>query len=205
MRFANPTKDELPKIAFLDFEGASLYADSFPIEIGWCGVEPANARSMLIKTHETWTTRTWSPDAEAVHKISRETLAARGVDAGEAWAIAERWLKRARVFSDAPSWEQHWLNELATAAGKRCSIKVSPVEELWGSIARQRKMEPSRLLALIGQARQTFKAPHRAGPDAARLAKITLFLSDAKWREGVLEARGTKKNPVQLGLFDAQA
>lgn len=203
IRFANPPADELPKIAFLDFEGASLYADSFPIEIGWCGVDASKPCSLLIQIHESWRKRTWSPDAQDVHKISPEMLAARGAPAAEVWAVAKAWLGRARVFSDAPSWEQHWLNELATAAGERCAIRVSAVEELWGSIARQRRMEPNKLLALIGQARQTFKAPHRAGPDAARLSRITRFISDAQYREGVLGSLGTKRAPIQLGLFDA--
>lgn len=205
VRFAQPSREDIPKIAFLDFEGASLYADSYPIEIGWCGVDPNQSKSMLIKPHGSWEGRTWSPDAEAVHKIPRATLAAKGVEAEEAWAIAKRWLGRAKVFSDAPSWEQHWLNELAIAAGERCAIKIEAIETLWGSIARRRRMEPSKLLALVGQARQTFKAPHRAAPDAARLAKITLFIEDAQWREEVLRKRGTKTAPIQLGLFDQKA
>lgn len=179
-------------IAFIDFEASSLDADSFPVEIGWCGVDPSHSSSEIIQPHPTWVDRRWDLEAEKLHRLGREKIVTEGSRPAIAFAHAEAALRNARIFSDAPSWDQHWLDELALAALGRSQMRgrrmtISPVEELWGVIARRRGIGAADVLDIANQVSEAMPSLHRAGTDASRLASITMCLHDDAYRRALLE------------------
>ena len=178
-------------IAFIDFEASGLGAYSHPIEVGWC-LEEGAGEAHLIRPAEGWTD--WSIASESVHGISRETLAREGQPAP---AVARRLLQalppgEVRVFSDAPAWDQEWLDallrELPCEAGAPRRIVLLDVQEAYGLACRplldlvpewhprreERRRETGRLAARLAAevAEAETRRPrirHRAGPDAEGL------------------------------------
>jgi len=99
---------------FIDFEASSLGRTGFPIEVGWA-FEDGRSENHLIRPAPQWTD--WDPASEAIHGISRATLAAEGEPHD---AVARRLLEELRghaVFASAPSWDGKWLSALFRAAG----------------------------------------------------------------------------------------
>jgi hypothetical protein len=112
---------------FLDFEASSLSKGSYPIEIGWAG-EDRSTEAHLIRPAPGWTD--WDVSAEAIHKISRETL----LDEGEAHdEVARRVLEALgphEVYVTAPSWDGMWLSKLLRAAGlPRHAMRMQEADE----------------------------------------------------------------------------
>ena len=74
MKTPPPLQLELPSslraYVFLDVEASGLHAGSYPIEVGWCGLDLV-ATSFLIRPHASWTEDDWSVTSERVHGITR--------------------------------------------------------------------------------------------------------------------------------------
>jgi DNA polymerase III subunit epsilon len=154
-------------VIFLDFEASSLFQDSWPIEIGLARLEEGMrvfSEAKLIFPHADWPMTAWSPASQAVHGIPFENLTS-ALPAAEvaAWALAR--LEGRVVLSDNPAWERKWLDRLLAVIGRAGAVPVLPY---FGWV--EAKLDPHRLDWLHEHLARR-KPPHRAGPDAARLAE----------------------------------
>ena len=163
-------------IKFLDCEASSLDADSWPVEVGlaWLAEGRIEARSSLIRPDPSWSMQAWSPASAAVHGIPLAELR----QAPPAPEVA-RWVAGivgdATLVSDAPEWDGRWLARLyETADGLRLPL----VRDFDMMVAARCDMAATRR---VYAALDAIPAPHRAGPDAARLARA--------WAAGVEDGR----------------
>jgi hypothetical protein len=121
-------------IIFLDIEASGLYAGSYPIEIGWVD-ETGAGESHLIRPAPDWTS--WSQASETIHGISREMLAREGRD--HDWVarrVAEALAEADAVYTDAPEWDQAWLDRLTDAAGLPPACQLADFTEAVGFACR---------------------------------------------------------------------
>lgn len=164
----------LPNMRFVDIEASNGGPDAWPIEIGWSWLTARDGEwdidqdSSLIKPHADWAPGLWSPYAEAVHGISRDSL----VTAPAAVAIASRiWRELGdpslTIVSDSPKNDQPWLDRLMGTRGNDRIRIISIWEALNGRVEQDN-------LVLMKSWLRANKGPHRAGPDAARLARSVL-------------------------------
>lgn len=154
------------KLAILDFEASSLSEASWPIEIGLSWLEHGEVRtwSSLIRPAPDWAIDDWSPQSASVHGISLSEL----MDAPSVTEVAEAFFKileGRRLVSDAPEFETRWLDRLLRAAGRAENPSVEDFDS--ASFA----MFEGYTLDLLYETVERRPAPHRAGPDAARLAR----------------------------------
>lgn len=114
-------------IAFLDFEASSLARRGTPVEVAWV-FEDGQGESHLIRPAPDWTD--WSPEAEAIHGLSRDTLERDGEPHGD---VAHRMLQVLRdhaVFASAPSWDGKWMSVLLRASGlPRHALRLRDTDE----------------------------------------------------------------------------
>ena len=169
--------DILEKIIFVDFEASSLSPDSWPIEVGLAtlvnphGPEPSVSQwSSLIRPASNWFMQDWSPESAAVHRIPPEMLDA----APTAVAVAREFIKRTDnkiLISDNPACEKKWLDRLMI-----CHPEIVPREFVhFNTLATSAcKDLPPIAMDMIYEEIHRIKAPHCAGPDAARMARAIL-------------------------------
>lgn len=151
---------------FLDIGASSLLPGSFPIEIGlaWISDVEIGSGARLIKPALHWDMSSWSPDSEAVHGISRQELDRKGLPPEEVaqWLLDE--VGRASVVvSDAPSYDQRWLDLLLATIGQRGAVRLIDFDALVATAG----LEKLQRIYLELDRRDI---PHRAAPDAERLA-----------------------------------
>ena len=118
-------------VIFIDLEASSLHHGSVPIEIGWVG-EDGQAEAYLIRPEVGWDD--WSVASQSIHGISRADLVRDGRNARWVANRAFRVLIAAStVYSDAPGWDQGWLEVLfATAGLAHRSVVLRDVTEAYG-------------------------------------------------------------------------
>lgn len=112
------------QIAVLDLEASAMGAASYPIKVGLALVRgPARTiatASSLIRPTEAWVRDgLWSDASAAVHGISLDLA----VNQGEAVEQVCDWLNgllgsNTIVATDAPRYDQDWLDTLFEAAGR---------------------------------------------------------------------------------------
>jgi hypothetical protein len=158
-------------LLFLDFEASSLTPGSWPVEIGYAWIEAGRVRSRatLIAPRTDWSMDDWSEVSARVHGIPLAAIRAGApadVVAGETDRFAEF-----EVVSENPAWEQRWLDRLR--AGRRPRIEVRPIRA-----ALRERLDDAAAGAVV-QALFRSAAPHRAGPDAERLARAWLAATRA--------------------------
>ena len=113
---------------FLDIEASSLSEGSYPIEVAW-GDESGQIESHLINPYlypDSFTD--WSPDAQAVHGLSRDYLNENGKHPKQ---VAERLCSELNghlVVSDAPDFDNFWLQRLFDAVGMSNLIEIQHIE-----------------------------------------------------------------------------
>ena len=158
-------------LVFIDFEASSLWSRSYPIEIGaaWIADDQVVQVADLIRRDPGWA-EDWSHESATVHGIHREELAR----AEAAESIARRYaqiLSGRIVISDAPEFDQHWLDRLLRLLPEPPWIKVMDFDQLVHvALSHEGQRAVYRHLTRT-------RAPHRAGADAARLA--------AAWHAGL--------------------
>ena len=158
---------------FLDFEASSLSDHSFPVEVAWV-FQDGRSESHLIRPAPEWTD--WDAQAEAIHGLSRETLATDGAPHD---AVAERMIEALsdhELFASAPSWDGKWLSALLRGAGlPRHALRLRDTDEAMRATATEilQGVVPSARLdvevhALVAQANAGKRAnpAHRALADA---------------------------------------
>ncbi len=170
------------KIAILDFEASSLSEASWPIEIGLSWLEHGEVRtwSSLIHPAHDWEIDDWSPQSAAVHGISLSEL----TEAPSTTEVAETFFKvlgGRRLVSDAPEFEIRWLDRLLRAAGRAENPSIEDFDGTSFAVFE------GYALDLVYETIERRPAPHRAGPDTARLARGWLKASQ---HQAFLELEG---------------
>lgn len=159
---------------FLNFEASSLARLSYPIEVAWV-FEDGTSESHLIRPAPQWTD--WDREAEAIHRIPRETLEAEGTPHEVAARRLVDQLSGHDLFASAPSWDGKWLSALLRAAKlPRHALRVRDTEEAHAEVARRilapvvpperLHIEIADLLTLVDARRQQDQPAHRALADA---------------------------------------
>lgn len=156
----------LRPLMFLDFEASSLSDGSWPIEIGyaWFADGRVETRAILIEPRADWSMAEWSEDAARVHGLSLADV--RGGAPAAAVAAETDVFTHFDVVSDNPAWEQRWLDCLRAGSERR--IEVTSLRA-----AMRARLDEAEASAITRALFRT-EAPHRAGPDAARLAQAWL-------------------------------
>lgn len=157
------------RIAVLDLEASALGEGSYPIEVGVVLVEgatqPLRTWSTLIRPTQTWLNDgLWSPASARIHGLSQEMVKQQG----HAVEHVCDWLNSllqstAIVATDAPGYDQDWLDTLFRAAGREQLFTLYDFELLTSGLSAD---QHRHLRYLLDRA----SVPHRAGPDALRLA-----------------------------------
>lgn len=161
-------------LVFLDFEASSLAKRSYPIEVAWVFAD-GRSESHLIAPAPDWTD--WDAEAEAIHRIDRDTLLREGTPHQ---AVADRMMEVLAghdLLASAPSWDGKWLSALLRAAGlPRHSLKLRRTDEALRECAASilapllpREELASTVEAILAEhdGRPTGDTPaHRALPDA---------------------------------------
>ena len=163
-------------IKFLDLEASSLDSDSWPVEVGlaWISDGLVEVRSSLIHPDEVWPMRAWSPVSAEIHGISMEELR-RAPPAAEIARWTAGLVGDATVVSDAPEFDARWLACLYETEG---GLILPPVRDFDLLAAARFDMAAIRR---VYAALDAIPAPHRAGPDAERLARAwTAGLEDGR-------------------------
>ncbi len=111
-------------IVAIDFEASCLprHGYSFPIEVG-IALNGDHVRSWLIAPDPSWQHWDWTPEAEALHGISRDHLLAHGRPAEAVLAELTAAVGTSRLVSDS-SLDQYWLDTLAVAAGRASPLRI---------------------------------------------------------------------------------
>ena len=157
------------QIAVLDLEASALGPGSYPIEAGVAlirpGAHPVLSWSTIIRPTQEWLDDgLWSSASAAVHGIPRESLEQHGHSVQEVCDWLNALLgSRTIVATDAPRYDQDWLDTLFKAADREQQFTLHHFEVLTGGLNAD---QHRHLAYLLGRA----IVPHRAGPDALRLA-----------------------------------
>lgn len=160
---------------FLDFEASSLATNSWPVEIGIARVIDGvvETESRIIKPHPDWEDDGWSSASAEIHGLSRAHLDAKGQEPFE----VAKWFKERNIglaITDAPVFEQRWLIKLLA------TDPPFPVVQLldFDSYVAMSLPEAAAVSRVYRALETQGPPPHRAGPDAERLAKA--------WLEGAM-------------------
>ena len=164
------------KPVFIDFEASSLAPNGWPIEVGiaWVNNGTIVVESKLIRPVSTWSMNDWHPESEAVHGISRADL-----DNAEPAENVAIWLRDKLqgklVVSDAPEFDQRWLDGLMQTIGGAPEIKLGDFDQVawWGFSEMDGRIAPGRLHRVY-ETLVNENTVHRAGDDAAKLARAWL-------------------------------
>ena len=178
-------------ILFVDFEASSLEPGGFPIEIGWCDAE-GQGEAHLIRPAPGWTA--WSATSQGIHGITPERLRAEGelVEVVARRTASAFSPKRALVLSDAPPFDQAWLDRLFIAGGIRMRGRLLGLWQALRRIAADTLREAGVPdAAAPGLLREVGEGVRRA--DAARGPVVHRALADARrsaalWRDVLCHA-----------------
>jgi DNA polymerase-3 subunit epsilon len=156
---------------FLDFEASSLASNSWPVEIGISRVVDGAVvtESHLIKPHPDWEDEGWSVASAEIHGLSRAHLEAEGLEASE----VATWFQERNIglaITDNPEFEQRWLIRLLAT-----NPPFPPVHLLdFDSYVRMSLPDAAAVSRVYRAMDAQGPPPHRAGPDAERLATAWL-------------------------------
>lgn len=153
---------------FIDFEASSLSSRSWPIEIGlaWLDSMKVCSDSRLILPRPSWDLSDWEPAAQEVHNISLDEVRASGHDADEVVAWLHQTAGDAELLSDAPEFDQHWLDQLLGANGPQ----IRDFEWVaWDAFSDHGTISPGRF-SRVSKTKASRTSTHRAASDAEDLA-----------------------------------
>jgi len=174
-------------LLWIDVEASGLHADSYPIEIGWCGVDLVQTSFLIKPIPNRWTFHEWSPSSEKVHGIGWNLLNEIGHDARDVAA----WLNAATsgkiVLSDNPGYDQGWLNQLYFDTGIPMEFELMDAVHAAGVAAGAACLSQPEAQSILARIHSRFPHPHRAGPDARRSAAEFLAMA-MPWQLDEIEA-----------------
>lgn len=163
----------------IDFEASTLGPGSFPIEVALAEVATGAVRSWLIRPAMIWLARGhWSEDAERLHGIDLARLEAEGEEPGAVAAAVLAFAAGRPVFSDAPAYDQQWLDALCGHGRAGPVPRLLHLAERAQAIAFHRRgVLPGLTLAgAAAEAARRVPEVHRAAPDARRNAELLRIL-----------------------------
>ncbi len=168
---AHPTRASARPHMFLDFEASSLSPGSRPVEIGyaWFADGRVETRALVIAPRPDWSMADWSEASARVHGIGLRQIHA-GVPTTAVAAETDAFA-HFDVVSDNPTWDQRWLDRLRE--GRAPQVRVMGLRE-----AMRGRLDDAAGGAVVRALLRT-PAPHRAGPDAGRLARAWLQAAQA--------------------------
>ena len=157
---------DIKTYAALDFEASSLAQDSWPIEVGLSWLKNGDVRtwSSLIRPAPDWCFSAWSSQSADVHGITHDALR----DASAAPEVVDEFFKildGKSLVSDAPEFDAGWLSRLLQAGG--CDTVPTVADYHRVSCAQFSGLA----LDMLYETLERHPAPHRAGPDSARLVR----------------------------------
>lgn len=180
-----------PALVFLDFEASSLAKRGYPIEVAWVFADAryGQEETHLIRPAPKWTD--WDPEAEAVHGISRDTLAGKGEPFDRVAARMVEVLGGHTLLASAPSWDGKWLSALlrtagwprhtlrlgSTAAARRACVEQLLKDAQWPSASMAEAI--NAVLENEQNLRPVGGTAHRALPDAQAERARWLAAGDA--------------------------
>ncbi|QPH53962.1 hypothetical protein [Pontivivens ytuae] len=170
---------------FIDFEASSLSVRSWPIEIGfaWIGRNGSVASTgWLIQPDPSWDEADWSPASAAVHGIPRPALEA-AVPAAEVAAWAREVIGDAVLLSDAPTFDQRWLDRLLAAGGIGEGPKIHDLDAAAADAFSARSLDDEGPILALYKALDRAPHPHRAEADARGLAEAWAAAETVKRRQ----------------------
>lgn len=142
----------------IDVEASGFGPESYPIEVGVV-LADGQRYSRLISPFDDWTF--WSPEAESVHGISRETLYQAGHSAHDVARELNQLLAGQVVYSDGWTVDKTWIDRLFYRCAIPCAFHVSPLESI---------LTESQMMAwqqAICETRENLQVQrHRASTDA---------------------------------------
>ncbi|MFK4002961.1 hypothetical protein [Qipengyuania sp. NPDC077563] len=161
------------RIAILDVEASALEAGSYPIEVGVALVrgpsEPIGIGAKLIRPTKEWLdTGVWSKSSEAVHGISLESVQREGEPVEEVCDWLNGLLGTDTIVAtDAPRYDQDWLDTLFEASGREQRFRVFDFQTLTHDFTADQYCHFAYRL-------RHDRVPHRAAADALRLASVLM-------------------------------
>lgn len=171
----------MPTPVFYDFEASGL--DGYPIEVGWAFTIPetgeVHSESHLIKPPEFWPVKeSWERSAERLHGISLDRLKQEG---RPAWEVAQRMnaaLAGRELFSDAPPYDETWMQQLFDAAGLEPTFTIRQMDArvLIRQAAIERGLDEAAFERAKTMASELAPRRHRAEADARNLAELWNFV-----------------------------
>lgn len=161
----------LEKFAIIDFEASSLSPSSWPVEIGisFLASGKINTWSSLIRPDKHWNRMDWSEKSAKIHGLSQSELR----NAPEAsFIVKDFWQKLGdrTLLSDAPEFETRWLTKLLKAS----RVQAETVPFVGDYHHASFSIFSGYALDIVYETLERRAAPHRAGPDSARLATAWL-------------------------------
>ncbi len=175
------------EVACLDIEASSIESGSFPIEIGWCVDDERPPESFLVSPAPGWdTTFGWSPISQALHGITLDDLRRDGIDVRSAVDRIEAAFAHRRVVSDNPDFDDFWLSLVYEAAGMSKAWSIGHVEDAYRAAVRANPVATTTFVRALHAVERAYPHPHRAGPDALRMAKKVRAVADPAYRERLL-------------------
>ncbi|QPH55658.1 hypothetical protein [Pontivivens ytuae] len=172
-------------LLFIDFEASSLSDRSWPIEIGfaWIGVDEAvHSTGRLIRPDPSWDEADWSPASAAVHGIPRPALAI-AMPAAEVADWAREMIGEAVLLSDAPTFDQRWLDRLLAAGGISEGPKIHDLDAAAADTFSARSLDEEGAILAFYKALDRTPHPHRAEADARGLAEAWAAAETVKRRQ----------------------
>lgn len=112
---------------FVDVEASGLGIGSYPIEVG-VALAGGKTRCTLVCPQNHWTH--WDPQAEALHRVSREKLLLNGRSSLKVAIMLNEWLEGQTAYSDAWGNDSCWLSMLFDEAGVTQRFKVDSIVSL---------------------------------------------------------------------------
>lgn len=114
--------------AFIDVEASGLMDGSFPVEVAWFLNNIAYDK--LINPFDHWDVSKWDDDAQAIHGLSLMYLKKHGERPLRLASELNHYLKGKVVVSDAPEFDDKWLDILHNSVNIKREYEVISIGRL---------------------------------------------------------------------------
>jgi hypothetical protein len=167
-------------ILFIDLEASSLDPRGYPIEIGWAaadGLISVRYDSLLIRPTLDWReSGHWSEESAAVHRISWGDLTRDSMDVLDVVPRIDAAFAGKTLVSDAPDTDLRWLAMVYEAVDRTCPWRMQDLAFVRRGIVAEMDLNPRTAFAALELGETKEPRPHRAGSDAARMARLTQIM-----------------------------
>ena len=155
------------RVLILDIEATGLCPDSYPIEIAYADPLESWVTSSLIQPHPNWEDLPWDEQAQTLTGIAPALLKNAIPATKVAKKVADDLSKADLVLSDAPEWDNRWLNRLLDL--NQTPIKID-IKDFRSTINH---FNPLRQYLSTYKCLNIYdKSEHRAAGDVIRLLRV---------------------------------